>query len=447
MEEAYDRKLTVPLSLKAAQESIVLLKNDGLLPLRKDVKRIAVLGPHADSIRLLFGCYTYPAMLDMFLSGSMSDMAGLEANRKETENESSHKLEDYYEGSTVRKDTPAAVGAINQLFAHKTPTILASIKAKCPNAEITYVKGCDISGTDRRGFDEAVHAARNADIAIVTVGGKYGWGNNCTTGEGIDTDHIGLTGVQEELAKAVFESGTPAILVHMDAKPLSSEYISSNYPAILEFWFPGETGGQALADVLFGDYNPAGRLAMTAARNAGQIPIYSSQRHGSGYAKSQGMVLNKYVEGKKTPLHYFGEGLSYTTFSYSNLKCDPAVRAEGTLHISVDVTNTGNLDGEEVVQVYVSDVLSSMLRPNKELAGFRRVLIHAGEKTTVHFEMKASQFAFLNSEMQWVVEAGQMLLSVGSSSEDIRLNAAFEIENTASILGKSRGFYAKTWSE
>ncbi|MBT2293137.1 glycoside hydrolase family 3 C-terminal domain-containing protein [Paenibacillus albidus] len=440
--EAYDEQVARPMSLQAAREAIVLVKNDGLLPLRKNVNKIAVIGPHADSIRLLFGCYTYPAMLDLAMSGRMTDMAGL--GYEESQSPSNDESTPYYEGSTVRQDSPAVLQTLQMLYGAKTPTILASIRAKCPNAEVIYEKGCDIAGTDRKGFQAAVDAAAEADVVILTVGGKYGWGENCTTGEGLDTDHIGLTGVQEELAKAIYETGTPSILVHMDAKPLSSEYISSHYPAIIENWFPGETGGQALADVLFGDYNPAGRLPMTAARNPGQIPIHASQRNGGGYAKSKGMVLSKYVQGSKTPLHYFGEGLSYTSFAYSNLRMERSVSAHGVFQVSCDVTNTGDRDGEEVVQVYVTDDLASMLRPNKELAGFKRVAIPAGETRTVVFEMRADQFAFLNADMKWIVEAGKMTVGVGASSEDIRLSGSFEVENTSLIEGRTRGFYAKT---
>jgi beta-glucosidase len=438
--EAYDRKISAPLSLKAAQESIVLLKNDRILPLSKDLKKIAVIGPHADSLRLLFGCYTYPAMLDMMISGSMTEMAGVGAEQK-----NSLPKQPYYEGSTVRQDTPFVLEIIKQLYGDKTPTILASIQAKCPNAQIVYEKGCDIAGTDRTGFAAAITAAQDAEVVILTLGGKYGWGTNCTTGEGVDADNIGLTGVQEELAKAIFETGTPAVMVHMDSKPLSSGFISENYPVIVENWFPGETGGQALADVLFGDYNPAGRLPMTAARNAGQIPIYASHKRGSGYTKSIGMNLSKYAEGEKTPLHYLGEGMSYTSFAYSNLKLDKTVKADGILRLSCEVTNTGDRDGEEVVQVYVSDDLASMLRPVKELAGFKRVAIKAGKTKPVHFEMKADQFAFLDVDMKWIVEAGQMTIEVGASSEDIRLSDTFEIVNTLNIDGKNRGFYAKAW--
>ncbi len=443
-DEAYNAETTSAHCLKAAREAIVLVKNDGILPLNKKTKKIAVIGPHADSLRLLFGCYTYPAMLDMALSGSMSDMAGMD----EIENSSDAKrpkIEQmpFYEESSVRKEAPIVSQVLMQMFGSKTPTILTSIKAKCPDATVIYEKGCDYAGTNRDGFDAAIKAAKGADVVISTVGGKYGWGNNCTVGEGIDSDHIGLSGIQEDLAKEIFATETPAVLVHMDARPLSSEFISKNYNAIIENWFPGDTGGKALADVLFGDYNPAGRLPVTVARNAGQIPIYAMHKNGGGYSKIKGMVLSKYVEGTKNPLHYFGEGKSYTTFKYSNLKLDKKVKADGIVNLSFDITNTGSRDGEEVAQIYVKDELASMIRPNKELAGFGRVAIQKGKTKTLNFEMKANQFAFLDAQMRWVVEEGEMGIEIGGSSEEIYLTDTFEIENSAYIDGKARGFYAK----
>jgi beta-glucosidase len=305
---------------------------------------------------------------------------------------------------------------------------------------VVYEKGCDIAGTNRAGFAAAVAAAKAADVVILTLGGKYGSGNNSTIGEALDSSKIGLPGIQEELARLIFETGTPAVLVHMDGRPLSSETIAENYRAILENWFPGETSGQALADVLFGDYNPAGRLAATVARDAGQIPIYAMHRFGDSYRKRGKGFTNRYFEGTPQPLFYFGQGLSYTTFEYSNLSLDETVKANGMIRLSLDVKNTGTRDGEEVVQVYVRDEKASMLRPGLELAGFKRIGLKAGETRKVHFDMKTDQFAFLDVDMKWVVEAGEMSVKVGASSEDIRLSGKFEIEDTACIVGKTEGF-------
>lgn len=445
LEKAYDRTTAGALTQKAARESIVLVKNDGLLPIEKGMKKIAVIGPHADSIRLLFGCYTYPAALDRDLSGAMSDMAGMESVSRETQ-ENPNRMP-YFPGSTVRGTAPIVEEELRKNYKGRTVTILQALREKFTDAEITCVKGCDVAGEDRSGFDEAVEAAEKADIVIVTGGGKYGWGSNCTIGEGIDTDRIGLSGVQEELAVRIAATGTLAVYVHMNARPLSSEKIYEQYGAVLEIWYPGEAGGRALADVLAGDYNPAGRLPMTVLRNAGQVPMYSGQKNGSGYHGGNGMVLGKYVEGKKTPLHYFGEGLSYTTFEYSELKMTEKVGSGDSVEVSCTITNSGERDGDEVVQVYVSDEMACMLRPAQELAGFYRVHLSAGESRRLHFSMRADQFAFLDREMRWIVEAGRMTVKVGSSSKDIRLAGEFEITDTAFVDGKTRGFYAKAWED
>ncbi|MDN4616352.1 glycoside hydrolase family 3 N-terminal domain-containing protein [Leifsonia sp. F6_8S_P_1B] len=441
--EAYDPERTTAHSLTAAHESIVLLKNDGILPLRRDTKKIAVIGPHADSVRLFFGCYTGPASIDLAMSGTMSEMAGMLDLPELTASLELPPLAPLFEGSDVRSEPPLVEQTLRGMFGDKTPTIVDAIRRAAPDAEVVYAKGCEVAGTDRTGFDAAVAVAREADVVILTVGGKYGWGSSSTSGEGIDTADVGLPGVQEELARLIHATGTPAVLVHMDAKPLSSEFIAENYAAVLESWFPGETGGTALADVLFGDYNPAGRLPMTAVRHAGQIPIYAAHRRSNSVSSRGTMIMNRYVDGTKEPLFVFGEGKSYTTFDYSDLTIDFDGDPESVVTISCQVTNTGAYDGDEVVQLYVRDELSSMVRPVQELAGFARVHLAAGQSRTVTFQVRASQFAFLDLDMRWMVEAGEMTARIGASSEDIRLTGAFTIDRTAWVDGKTRGFFAR----
>jgi len=444
---AYGEPIHTARSLKAARESIVLLKNDGVLPLSKDIKTLAVIGPHADNIRLLFGCYTLPAGLEMSMSNSLSsDMAGLDGMKDFVEQTATPEPPpETYPGSDVLREKPEVTEMIKIAFGQFVPTILKSIKEKCPDTNVLYAQGCDIAGNERAMFAKAVKAAKEADAVIMTLGGKYGWGANCTIGEGLDRDDIGLTGIQEELAKAIIETGKPSVIVHMDARPLSSVYIKENAAAIIENWFPGTTGGQALADVLFGDYNPAGRLPMTAARSAGQIPVYSGQKNGNSYyAKNTTSALSRYVESTTEPLFYFGEGLSYTTFSYDNLFVTPQATADETVEVTFDVLNNGKCDGEEVAQLYVSDELASMLRPAKEFAGCKRLFLKTGEKATVRFTIRVDQFAFLNKKMDWVVESGKMNVLVGASSEDIRLQGSFNITDDKIIVGKTRGFYAKS---
>ncbi|MFF2347671.1 glycoside hydrolase family 3 N-terminal domain-containing protein [Pseudarthrobacter sp. NPDC058119] len=437
--EAFDPLSTRPYTLRSAREAIVLLKNDGILPLAKNIQKVAIIGPHGNSLRLFFGCYTAPAGIDLTLSGNLSEMAGMLDLPDMTNGAAATKQAPMFEGSKVRSEPPQVEAAIRAVLEGRTPTIVESVQAKLPDATIVWEQGCDIAGTRRTGFDAAITAATDADVVLLTLGGKYGWGSSCTSGEGIDTDDIGLPGVQEELAKRILETGTPAIFVHMDARPLSSEYVAEHFPAVIENWFPGETGGQALADVLFGDYNPAGRLPMTAARHAGQIPVYAAHRRSDSFS---GTVLNRYFDGNKTPLFVFGHGLSYTSFEYSDLAVDSSVRSDGTVEISCSVTNSGSRDGDEVVQLYVRDEFASMVRPVQELAGFARVHLTAGQTRTVRFTVRADQFAFLDANMQWVVEAGDMGVRIGASSNDLRLKGSFRIEDNAVIDSARRGFYA-----
>ncbi|MDR1929116.1 MAG: glycoside hydrolase family 3 C-terminal domain-containing protein [Treponema sp.] len=441
--EAYYTPSLNAHSLKCARESIVLLKNDGILPLSKNTGKIAVIGPHADSIRLLFGGYTLPAGIEMSMSRTFADMAGMGGALIPGGAEDAFVPADFFPGSKVRREREDVRLALQAMYGASTPTILASIKEKCPAARITYARGCDIAGNDRSGFEEALRAAKNADLVIMTLGGKYGWGDSCTIGEGIDSDKIGLTGVQEDLAREIYAAGTPTVLVHMDARPLSSEFIFKNFPAVIENWFPGITGGAAIADVLFGDYNPAGRLPVTIARNAGQIPIYAGQKTGNSYyALKNGQRLNRYVEGELEPFYYFGEGKSFTEFEYGGLDITQNPE-DDSVTISCSVRNTGRFDGDEVVQLYVSDQSASMLRPEKEFAGCSRAFIKAGETKTIRFKLRPDQFAFLNAGMEWVVEQGEMAVLIGSSSEDIRLSGSFTIGASRTIPGHARGFYAE----
>ncbi|WP_050640273.1 MULTISPECIES: glycoside hydrolase family 3 N-terminal domain-containing protein [Clostridia] len=432
-------------SLQAARESIVLLKNDGILPLQKIKQKIAVIGPHADNIRLVFGGYTFAAGTDMMIGGSLADQAGMDTNVNDLAEATMKVKKDVpmYPQSSVECDNAAAIEAVAAAYPY-TKTILSCICEKNPEAEVTYLRGCDVAGKDRSQFEAASQLAKTSDIVIMTVGGKYGWGGSCTIGEGIDSDDIGLTGVQEELALNLIETGTPVIVVHMDARPLSSPAIVEKASAILENWFPGTTGGKALSDVLFGDYNPAGRLSVTVPRNVGQIPIYNGQYTGNSYYSKECSTCScRYVDSEMEPLFYFGQGLSYSNFTYSDLQVlNQEVSAEETVFVSCKVKNTGTMDGEEVVQLYVSDLQASKLRPYQEFAGCARIVLKVGEEKTVFFSMRADQFAFVGKDGNWIVEAGDMMVKVGGSSVDLPLQKTFRITDTTVIRPAKRGFYA-----
>ncbi len=442
----YDNPNSLEVSLKAAKEATVLLKNDGILPLDKNAKKIAVIGPHANSIRHLFGGYTTAASIDMMMAGSLADQAGYENasmdDLAEMSMSANNDLPKYPE-SSVDRDNENALAAVAAAYPN-TKTILESLMSKAPEVEFTYAKGCDIAGNDREGFSEAVSNAMDSDAVIVTVGGKYGWGGSCTVGEGVDTDDIGLTGIQEELVMSLIDTGKPVIVVHMDARPLCSPRIAEKAAAILEYWFPGTSGGEALADILFGDYNPSGRLPITIPRNEGQIPIYSGQYNGNSYYSSlTGTSACRYVDSTMEPLFYFGHGLSYTKFEYSDLTIEnDKISSDEKVTISCKVKNVGDCAGTEVAQLYVSDLLASCMRPFKEFAGSAKVYLEKGQEKTISFIVTADQFAFVGKDGKWIVEAGEMEVMVGGSSNNLSLKGKFTIKDTREIRPAKRGFYA-----
>ena len=294
------------------------------------------------------------------------------------------------------------------------------------NTKITYVKGCNVIGNELNEISKAQKAARNADVAIVVVGEneRRAAKKTGTDGEGLDVESLDLTGLQEELIEAVFKSGTPTIVVLINGRPLSIRWAAENVPAIIEAWNCGEKGGQALAEIIFGDCNPSGRLSVTVPRSAGQLPMYYNYTHSKAVRMRDG-----YVGMDLTPLFPFGYGLSYTTFEYSNLSIAPKLNgSEGDYQVSLDVANTGKLSGGEVVQLYINDVVSTVTRPVKELKGFGKVMLDPGEKKRVEFTLTPEHLSFLDQDLHWVVEPGMFSVMVGSSSEDIRLKGEFEVK-------------------
>jgi beta-glucosidase len=364
------------LALKAAREGIVLLKNEKeLLPLRKDIRSIAVIGPNANHDR--------------------------------------NQLGDY-----IPNQIPAD---------HEIVTILEGIRNKVsPKTRISYVQGCNVLGSNVNEIDKAVKAAKNSDVAIVVVGEneRKAPDNQGTNGETKDVTSLDLTGMQEDLVKAVYATGTPVIVILVNGRPLSIRWIAEKIPAILEPWWPGEQGGNAVADVLFGDYNPGGRLPITVPRNVGQLPMYYNISPGIAYDREE----HGYVDVKASPLYEFGYGLSYTTFEYKDLFITPErIEKNGDVHVSLSVTNTGKRAGSEVVQLYIKDVLSSVTRPAKELKGFEKIELEPSETKKVEFVLTPEQLSFIDKDLHRIVEPGKFLVMVGSSSENIRLKGEFEV--------------------
>jgi beta-glucosidase len=355
---------------QGAQKAMVLLKNQGpLLPLSKDIRSLALIGPFADDKTMPLGCW----------SGS---------------------------------------GSPNQVVS-----ILEGIKSKIPDAEIFSVKGCEIDGKNLPDFDAAVNAAKKAGTAILFLGESADM-----SGEAASRASLGLPGRQLELAHAVQATGVPTVLVLVNGRSLTISWEVENIPAILEAWHLGVQMGNAVADVLFGDYNPGGKLPVTFPRELGQVPLYYNHLNTGRPPSATVRFTSRYLDVPHTPLYPFGHGLSYTSFKISNLQISSTkIKPGENLKVTAEVENTGSRTGDEVVQLYIRDLFASVTRPVKELKGFQRVTLAAGEKKRVEFSLSHSMLGFYNFESKFVVEPGPFKLWVGNSSADEANEVNFEL--------------------
>lgn len=362
------------VSLEAARQSLVLLKNEThLLPLSKSIRSIAVIGPNADEQTQLI-CRYGPANAPI-------------------------------------------------------KTVYQGIKELLPHAEVIYKKGCDIidphfpeseildfpkTAEEVRLMQEVIRAAKQAEVVVMVLGG-----NELTVREDRSRTSLNLPGRQEELLKAVCATRKPVILVMLDGRASSINYAAAHVPAILHAWFPGEFCGQAVAEALFGDYNPGGRLAVTFPKSVGQIPFAFPFKPGSDESSSTSVY---------GALYPFGHGLSYTTFTYSDLHISPSHQGvQGDIHVSCKIKNTGKIKGDEVVQLYLRDEISSVTTYTKVLRGFERISLKAGEEQTVHFRLRPQDLGLWDKNMNFRVEPGSFKVMLGASSTDIRLHGQFEI--------------------
>ncbi len=381
----------IDLARQVARESIILLKNEnGLLPLNKDIRSIAVIGPNADNMYNQLGDYTAP------------------------------------------QDDKAIV------------TVLEGIKNSVgEGTAVTYVKGCAIRDTTTSEIAEAVKAAKKADVAVVVLGGSSARdfktdyantgaatipGKNSTAvlsdmecGEGYDRADLAVMGHQVKLLDALLRTGTPIVVVLIEGRPLNLRGLEQKAQNMILAWYPGQEGGNAIADVLFGDYNPAGRLPVSVPASVGQLPVYynniSPARH-------------NYLEASSAPLFCFGHGLSYTSFGYSGLNITASENKESIkVSVSFRVKNTGNREGDEVVQLYIRDNVSSVVTEEKKLRRFQRTHLSPGEEKAISFEIDNEDLCLYDEQMNRIVEPGSFNIMIGASSEDIRLSSAFEIKS------------------
>ena len=380
----------IALAQKIAEESIVLLKNENaLLPLdKKGIKSIAVIGPNADKVQFGDYCIT---------KNNAYGVTVLEGIRK-------------YVGQDVK---------------------------------VNYALGCGITSLSTDGIKEAVKAAKKSDITVLVLGGTslplsgIGWGDQnskepSTCGEGFDRNELDFPGIQPQLLEEIAATGKPVILVMINGRPLTIGEEIAKVGAALEAWYPGEKGGDAIARILFGDVNPSGHLSVTFPPTTGHIPMYADYKpSGRGFYHQSGVPGKPgrdYVFSAPKPLFCFGYGLSYTDFEYSDLKVNVRPEMEKDIvEVSCNVTNTGEYDGAEVVQLYVRDLVSSVTTPVKTLRGFEKVYLKRGETKRVTMHIAADDLKLWNQEMQFVLEPGEFEVYVGSSSEDVRLKGGFEL--------------------
>lgn len=369
------------LARQVAREGVVLLKNEGVLPLSKHIGHLAVIGPNADEMYNQLGDYTAPQ---------------------------------------VREEVATVLDGIRAAVSEST--------------RVTYVKGCAVRDTTATDIPAAVAAAQKADAVVLVVGGssardfktKYISTGAATVsedaktlpdmdcGEGFDRSSLRLLGDQEKLISAVASTGKPLVVVYIQGRTMNMNLAAEKAQALLTAWYPGEQGGMGIADILFGDYSPAGRLPVSVPRSEGQLPVFYSQG-----------TQRDYVESKGTPLYAFGYGLSYTRFTYSGLELQKGTEMETLQTVACTVTNTGNRDGEEVVQLYIGDKVASVSQPPLLLKAFQRIFLKKGESRQVIFHLKKDDLAIYDSEMNYVVELGEFKVMVGAASNDIRLEGEF----------------------
>lgn len=402
------------LAREIARKSMVLLRNEGdLLPLSPDIGSIAVIGPHVKSSRHLIGDYAYLCHVETLIATTREEGAF---------------------------DTPVPDRV--DVVEHFVPmrTIWEGMEARLGESPtLIYAKGCDVMGDDESGIPEAVTAARNAEVALVFVGGKSGLADDCTCGESRDRADLNLSGVQEKLVREVSATGTPTVVILVNGRPLTVEWIAEHIPAVLEAWLPGEEGAEAIAEVLFGDVSPGGKLPITFPRSVGQVPIFHGHKPSGGHSTWK----NKYVETSNLPRYPFGYGLSYTTFELRDLKLDrKEMKAGESVTVEVTVKNTGKRTGDEVVQLYTRDPESSVTRPLRELKGFKRVTLEPGESKKVRFTLHANQLGFHDLEMRYVLEPGEIRILVGTSSVDLPLSATIEIVGAMEEIGDRKVFFS-----
>ncbi|WP_105975658.1 glycoside hydrolase family 3 N-terminal domain-containing protein [Streptomyces geranii] len=420
------------LARELARKSVTLLTNrDAVLPLAPGVRKVAVVGPLADDVSAAFPTYTYPAMRKMLMrSAAGSAMPGTEAVSDGSASSLAAELATATAATAARGD--AWIRA-----EYDTLSLTEALRQALPDAEVTGV-------TEVADTRASVAAARKADVVILALGGHAGWLPDGTEGEGHDTTDLELPAVQQRLVEAVTATGTPAVGVVQTGRPFTITSVVDQLAAVVWAFYGGQEGTRGIADILTGAAEPGGRLPYSIPRQVGQVPLHHGQKTGSGYRRTDQDMHRGYLDLPATPLFAFGHGLGYTTFSYGELTLDATeVPVDGTVTVSVPITNTGDRAGDEVVQLYFHDTATGLTRPAQELVGFQRVHLSPGATATVGFTVRMSQLGYVGLDGAFVLEPGPVDVSAGAASDDIRATGRFEITGDTITLDGRRSYLSE----
>ncbi|MAT06831.1 MAG: beta-glucosidase [Acidimicrobiaceae bacterium] len=379
------------LAAQIARDSLVLVKNDGVLPLAAP-STVAVIGPNADSARLLLGDYSYPAHVESLIEVLKSGQ------------------------NVFAMPIDQGVGIEESDEIARIPTVLDALRRHLPTSDVVHSEGCAVNSDDRSGFAAAVELAARSDVTVLVVGERSGLTDDCTTGESRDVATLDLPGVQEELVHAVAATGTPVVIVLVSGRPIGSPAVHEAANAVLLAWLPGECGADAIAEALTGEVSPGGRLPVSYPRGSGQVPVFYSHKVSGGRSHWKG----EYVDMSNEPLYPFGHGLSYSTFDLVPQPLDgPEVAVGAIVTVAVEVHNTGDRTADEVVQLYSRDPVAPITRPVLELQDFVRVTLEPGAAATVRFELPVAALGYTGVDMTYVVDPGDIELFVGRSSAEL----------------------------
>jgi beta-glucosidase len=376
-----------------AEKSLILLSNNGILPLDDAVESVAVIGPNADNMMALFGNYSFE---NHVVSTHFPDKAE----------------------EVVSADT-----------------VLQALKNRLGNDRVKFSLGCDVMGKDASGIDEAKTLAKNSALAIVVVGDKAGHFRTGTVGEGTDTSELTLPGKQERLINAVIDTGTPTVVVLLNGRPFAMPKLKDRAAAILETWFPGQEGAGVIVEALFGNINPGGKTTVTFSQGAGVQPVFYNHKF-----LSRGIPRMPETD----PVFPFGHGLSYTVFEYTDLVLSSnEIPVDGEVKISCRVVNSGKRKGDEVVQLYICDKVASITRPVMELKGFKRLTLEPGEQKEIIFTLPSDLLSFTGPDFRKVIEPGEVSVMIGSSSKDIRLTGTFTLVGDSRYPNEDRALFTE----